>query len=142
MRRFSSHSNSYKKCSTWIILGSIYSTFLVPPFRVLANTSFESSHTESEEDTELLMWQRMENFTTPYNTNTCRISYHTWGKYAERSLQNRSSEVNRWMLRDKHMHSLISARSTTLESCSSTLLNDNIDPLRQNRENVRNSAIV
>jgi len=110
MRRFSSKNSSYsnalEKCSTWIILGSIYSTFLLPSFRVLGNTSFESSRTESEEvDTELLMWQRVENFTMPYDSNTCRISYHTWGKYAERSFQNRSIEVNRWILRDEHLHS-------------------------------------
>ena len=47
--------------------------------------SFESSRAESEKvDIELLMWQRVENFTLPYDGSTCQISYHSWEKYAER----------------------------------------------------------
>ena len=69
--------------------------------------NFESSPAESEEvDTEFLMWQRVENFTVPYDGNTCQISYHSWEKYADKSFRNRSSEVSSWILKDEHMHSL------------------------------------
>ena len=119
--KYSLYSNGLKCCGNRIIPRFMYAIFFLSFVGVLGSTSVESSRTRSEGDTEPRIWERAENFTMPYDSNTCRISYHTWDKYADKNFQNRSGEVNSWILRDKRSKYL--EPYTLLESFLSSFTN-------------------
>ena len=68
------------------------------------------------------MWQKFENFTMPYDGDSCSISYHTWQKYADKSVRNRSSEVNKWILINRHINGL--DPNSLFQSASSTFMQE------------------